>query len=253
MPTIWALGDLHLSFGTPNKSMDVFGPSWEEHPQKIKAGWKKIVSNEDLVLIPGDISWATKISEAMPDLEWIDALPGKKVMIRGNHDYWWPSLKKLTEILPPSITALHNNSMVWEGIAIGGARLWDTPEYRFSSYIVKVENPVAKTVKKDQKIIDEENSKIFAREINRLKLSLSTIDTNCKKRIVMTHYPPLSADLENSQASQILEQHQIDACVFGHLHSVRPNSLPFGKKEGVQYLLTSCDYIDFTPAKIMQL
>lgn len=140
---VWAIGDLHLSFGTPEKKMDVFGPHWIDHPKKIEAHWREKITKDDLVLIPGDISWSKSIAGAMPDLEWIHSLPGTKVMIRGNHDYWWSSLKRLREIMPPSIHLIQNDTFTWNNIIIGGARLWDTPEYNFNSYIPYFENPVS--------------------------------------------------------------------------------------------------------------
>ena len=127
--TIWALADLHLSFGVPDKEMDVFGPKWKNHPEKIRANWEKLVKPDDLVLLPGDISWGMHPEEALPDLNWIDSLPGTKVMIRGNHDYWWTSISKVEKVLPKSIHVIQNNIYRWKDVIICGARLWDTEEY----------------------------------------------------------------------------------------------------------------------------
>src|SRR5690348_10918520 len=128
--TIWVLSDPHLSFGVPSKDMATFGPTWERYAEKIQMHWKEKISPRDLVLIPGDISWAMKLTEALPDLQWIDALPGKKVILRGNHDHWWGSLAKLSQAMPPSISVIQNNAITWETnnktrVAIGGSRLWD--------------------------------------------------------------------------------------------------------------------------------
>src|ERR1700722_10971321 len=133
--TVWAIADLHLSFGTPKKKMDIFGGKWVDHAAKVEFSWMQVVNHEDLVLIPGDISWAMAIEEARVDLEWIDALPGTKVMIKGNHDYWWSSLGKVKKILPPSCHLIQNDAFHWKGIAVGGARLWDTTEFGFEKYI----------------------------------------------------------------------------------------------------------------------
>jgi len=249
---IWAIADLHLAFGVPEKTMEVFGPAWKNYTQKIEAHWREKVSAEDLVLIAGDISWGMTLEEALVDLQWIDALPGTKLILRGNHDYWWPSAAKLSKALPSSIRFIHNNTFTWEGIAIGGSRLWDTPEYNFHPFIVFQENPRARIKTKEELAKEkEEEERIFVRELERLKLSLSQLDKNAKMRIAMVHYPPLGADLAPSRASLLLEQAKIDHCVFGHLHNLRPGSLPFGKARGVNYLLTSCDYIDFTPVQIL--
>lgn len=245
---IWALGDLHLSFGVPDKSMDPFGERWQHHPEKIERQWKKAISSDDLVLIPGDISWAMRPEEALPDLEWIHALPGTKLLLRGNHDYWWTSLSKLEKILPSSLHLIQNNMFAWKDWAIGGARLWDTPEFSFGEYIEYIDNPRAKTLVEPE--IPKDIEKIYERELNRLELSLKCFPHHLKKRIAMTHYPPISSRLEPSRASAILEKYGVNICVFGHLHNVRNHSLPFGTKNGVQYILTSCDYCDFTPVRI---
>jgi len=245
---IWAIGDLHLSFGVPDKSMAVFGSNWKEHAQKIASNWKGLISPEDLVLIPGDISWALKPEDAVPDLEWIDSLPGTKVMIKGNHDFWWGSLKKTTAILPPSIHLIQNNAFHFKDIAIGGARLWDTPEYSFHSFIEFQENPRAK---KEDLVQEELNQNIFNRELERLTLSLQEVDKQATIRIAMTHYPPIGADMKPSRAAQILEEHNIDICVFGHLHNLKESALSFGEKNGVRYSLTSCDYLNFKPIRLL--
>jgi predicted phosphohydrolase len=250
--SIWALSDLHLAFGAPEKTMEDFGPSWEKYAEKISANWKKMISAEDLVLIPGDISWAMRLEEALTDLKWIDALPGTKVILRGNHDYWWPSSSKLAKALPPSIHFIQNNAFLWKDVAIGGSRLWDTPEYSFNSFIEFKENPRARVKTQEERAKEkEEDERIFVRELERLKLSLSQLDKNAKLRIAMTHYPPIGADLASSRASQILEAFEIDVCVFGHLHNVRAGALKFGEARGVKYVFTSCDYLDFVPVKLM--
>lgn len=248
---IWAIGDLHLSFGVQNKSMDVFGPRWKDHAERIASHWKATVHPEDLVLIPGDISWAMRIEEAAQDLNWIDQLPGTKVMIKGNHDYWWGSLKKLATILPPSIHLIQNNVFVWKDAAIGGARLWDTPEYGFGKYIEFQENPRERSITQEEIAQEELSQKLFDRELERLKMSLKAMPPLAKVRIAMTHYPPIGADLQPSRASQILEQHQIQVCVFGHLHNIKADIPLFGERNGIRYLLAAADYIHFQPIAVI--
>ncbi|MES2273832.1 MAG: metallophosphoesterase [Chlamydiota bacterium] len=249
---IWAIGDLHLSFGVKNKSMDIFGPQWENHAQKIASHWKSMIDPADLVLVPGDLSWALKLEDAVPDLQWVDDLPGTKVMIKGNHDYWWGSLKKIAEVLPPSIHLIQNNAFHWKDVAIGGARLWDTPEYSFGSYIEFRENPREKEKNLEEMIQEDLSQKIFERELERLKMSLKALDPKAAVRIAMTHYPPIGADLkEPSRAGQILEQNGIQICVFGHLHNIGPGHSLFGEKNNVRYVLTSCDYLRFQPIAIL--
>jgi len=249
MASIFSLADLLLSFGVSNKEMDFFGEQWKNWTARLKENWCDLIKNEDLVLIAGDISWALHPEEAKADLEFIHALPGTKVLLKGNHDFWWNSLSKVEKILPPSLHLIQNNSFLWNNIAIGGARLWDTSEYQFGAYIEYQENPRAKkliSVDPDSK----ENERIFKRELERLELSLKSLSKNADARIAMTHYPPISADLKDSRASLILEKYGIDAAVFGHLHNVKQDTPIFGKKNGINYYLTSCDYLNFKPIRI---
>lgn len=244
---IWTLSDLHLAFGVPSKSMEVFGPVWKEYPQKVALHWKERIAPSDLVLIPGDISWAMRLEVALIDLAWIDALPGTKVLIRGNHDYWWSSLSKMAQVMPPSIHLIHNNIFIWEDVAIGGSRLWDTPEYQFGAYTVMQPRLGAPS----STVADPaEDEKIFVRELERLKLSLAQFPQGVRRKIAMTHYPPIGADLAPSRVSALLEAYGVDTCVFGHLHSLREGSLPFGVARGVRYILSSCDYLGFVPVKL---
>lgn len=232
--------------------MEVFGPNWERYAEKIQQSWLNHIKQEDLVLIPGDISWATKLEDALVDLNWIDQLPGTKLLLKGNHDYWWPSSAKLEAALPSSIHFVYNNSFDWNEVTIGGTRLWDTDEYRFDTFIEIQENPRSKSKSVEQLAAQyEEDAKIFQRELERLKLSLKQLNPKAKVRLAMTHYPPIGADLEPSSASQILEEYKIDICIFGHLHNVRKKSLPFGEARGVKYVFASADYIDFTPILIL--
>ena len=246
---IWALADLHLSFGVPDKAMDVFGEQWVGYTEKVEKNWRAHISQDDLVLIAGDISWAMHPQEAVPDLEWIHHLPGTKVIIRGNHDYWWTSLAKVEKHLPSSIHLIQNNAYHWQDVSIAGARLWDTAEYSFGEYINYQKNARAKAISPQQND-PAETERIFLRELARLEMSLKCLKKDAKVRLVMVHYPPIGALLEDSRVSKLLEKYQVDVCVFGHLHNVKNASLPFGEKNGVRYVLTACDYVDFMPVKI---
>lgn len=242
--SIWAIADLHLSFSTPEKSMDIFGENWEGYQEKIKKHWIQVVQPHDLVLLSGDLSWASHFEQALIDLNWIDSLPGTKVIIKGNHDYWWPSNKKLSERLPSSIHFINQNAFHWNQISIGGTRLWDTEEYRFNQYIEMKENPKERAQEKED---PQETKRIFERELLRLEKSLCQMDSAAKVKIVMTHYPPIGADLKSSKTSELLESFGVNLAVFGHLHNVKQGALPFGEKKGIRYFLTSCDYLNFTP------
>jgi predicted phosphohydrolase len=250
--SIFALADPHLSFGVPEKSMEVFGPFWAGYTKKIEKNWKEMISPDDLVLIPGDISWAMHLEDAVADLKWIHALPGTKVMIKGNHDFWWSSPKKMQEVMPSSIHFIQNNVFNWKDVSIGGTRLWDTNEYQFSSYIDFQENPRSqrKTTEELEKQ-KEQDQKIFERELQRLEMSLRGLNQDAKIRIALTHYPPISADLKPSRASEILERHGIQYCVFGHLHNLKKGVSLFGEYNKIQYILSSCDYLNFSPLRII--
>lgn len=230
---IWAIADLHLSFGATNKSMEVFGPIWKDYQQKIEFHWREHVHDADLVLIAGDISWAMHREEAQKDLDFIDKLPGVKVLIKGNHDYWWGTSAKVKKDLPASLHLIQNSAFTYKNISIGGARLWASKDIRY-----------------DGVTCSEQDEKIYLREIERLKLSLSQLDPKATFRIAMTHYPPISLDLSDSKTSKTLEEFHIDVCVFGHLHNLsRP--VVFGEKNKVQYFLTAADYLEFAPKEIL--
>jgi len=246
---VWAIADLHLSFGCQGKEMDIFGPEWKAHYEKIALSWDESVAKEDLVLLAGDISWAMYPEEARKDLEWIEKRPGLKVMIRGNHDYWWQSASKVRKILPPSIRALSNDAINFEHVAICGTRLWDSPEYSFGSYVNQKETL---GVLKMKEAASPDDEKIFQREIGRLKLSLEAMNKEASIKICMTHYPPIGATLEDSTVSKLLEQYGVTYCIFGHLHSLKSNLKLFGEKNGISYLLTSCDYLDFKLQKVVE-
>jgi uncharacterized protein len=247
--SVWAIADLHLSFGIPNKKMDVFGSVWTNYTQTIENAWRASIKEKDLVLIAGDISWATKLEDAIPDLEWIHRLPGTKVLIKGNHDFWWHSLAKIKKILPPSCHLIQNDSFMWHDIAIAGTRLWDDPQLSFHNIIDFKEQENVKKLTEDD--TSEEKEKIYVRELDRLEISLKSMSPSAKTRLVMTHYPPIGPYLEETRASQLLEKYHVDCCVFGHLHSVKPDLHLFGEKNGVRYFLTACDYLEkFQPLKI---
>lgn len=247
--SVWAIADLHLAISDPLKLMDYFGEPWIHYTEKIKKNWNELVKAEDLVLIPGDISWAMKPEQAKIDLDWIHQLPGTKIMLRGNHDFWWTSLKQVEKILPPSIHVIQNNAWQWQDFCIGGTRLWDSTEYNFNPYIQFVKNERAKVLV-EQVNDSAQNQTIFQRELARLELSLKEMNKKPGRRIVMTHYPPISADLQESSSALMLEKYNVSLCVFGHLHNVKKEMPMFGTRKGIPYILASADYIDFKPILI---
>ncbi len=251
---VFALSDPHLSFGVPNKSMDRFGEEWIHHPQKIERNWRAIVTPQDVVIVPGDISWAKKLPDVMPDLEWLHGLPGTKIILQGNHDYWWPSTTLLDQELPASLRFVQNNHVKVGPFLFFGTRLWDTKEYSLFDLIAwdPKKGPIP-GMKNDSDL--ETQERLYDREIQRLKLSIATLPQHEPGiRIGLTHYPPLDHLLNPSRASKLLEEAGAKHVVFGHLHSIKPewNGKAFGKSNGVEYHLTACDYIDFTPKLICE-
>ncbi len=251
---IFALSDPHLSFGVPNKSMDRFGPEWVNHPAKIERNWRELVGPKDVVLVPGDISWAKKLPDVMPDLEWLHGLPGTKILLQGNHDYWWPSASLMEQELPSSIRFVQNNHVRIGPFFFFGTRLWDTREYSLFDLIAwdpkKGEIP---GMKNDADL--ETQERLYERELQRLKISIASLPQDEPGiRIALTHYPPLDHLLTPSRASALIAETGARHVVFGHLHSVKPewSGKAFGESNGVQYHLTACDYIDFTPKLICE-
>jgi len=225
---LYAIGDLHLSF-TSNKPMDIFGENWIAHSEKIKNNWELMITENDVVLIPGDISWASTLDEAMIDLKWLDDLPGQKWLLRGNHDYWWSSVTKMNKLFD-SIHFLQNSYFKYKDYGICGTRGWDCPnEHEYT----------------------EHDYKIYNREQIRLKLSLdSAVKDKVKKLIVMTHYPPVYEAFETSDVTQILEEYNVEMALYGHVHTAFTGIVE-GEYNNVNYRCVSSDYIDFKPVRIL--
>ena len=249
---VWTISDLHLSFGTPNKNMDVFGEKWINHPTKIKKNWEKYITKDDLILIAGDISWGLHEKEALKDLEWIDSLPGNKVLIKGNHDLWWKSSSKVRKILPSSIHIIYNDAITFGNITIGGTRLWDAPNLNYYKYI-DIKEIKNVNIKKKQFTEDEiqKDAKIFKKELDRLARSLDAMDKQAKYKILMVHYPPIPPDLSDNEFSRLIKDEDINICIYGHLHNLFSDAPVNFSKDGTKYLCTACDYIDFVPIKLL--
>lgn len=244
---IFALADLHLSFSCPGKDMNVFGPLWDNYHEKIKDNWQRVVAKDDLVLIPGDICWAMKLEEALIDLAFIDSLNGTKVLIRGNHDYWWPSISKLEKLPFNSLKFIHNNALLINDVAFCGTRLWDSNEFSFKDYIQFIDNPRAK----EKSPVD--NEKIFDSELKRLELSISQLSKEAKIKIALVHYPPIGKDLKQTKASKMFEEAGISHVCFGHLHNLKTRLNPYGQARGVTYHFVAADEVNFLPQLILEI
>lgn len=224
---IYALGDLHLSLGT-DKPMDVFGGRWENYTEKIYENWQSIVGENDAVIIPGDVSWATYLENSYDDFKFIDELNGRKIIMKGNHDYWWTTMRKMENYFSEcgftTISLIHNNAVWHEDTAVCGTRGW----YGGS------ENP------EDEKILD--------RERKRLILSLEAAVRLKKKRIVVgMHYPPIDITGEDRGFIEIMKNYGVSSCVYGHLHSYAHRNAVVGEVEGIELKLVSGDFVNFSP------
>ncbi|ACB84586.1 metallophosphoesterase [Natranaerobius thermophilus] len=241
---LFAISDLHLAFQV-DKPMDIFGPSWENHHEKLETFWKDSVSNEDTVIIGGDISWALKLEEAKLDLDFIHSLPGKKIIFKGNHDYWWESYSKVKRVLPESIEAIQNNFFPFDrekSIAICGTRGWQVPLTDDKSYKQNNEQFSEQ---------QEHNKKIFNRELHRLELSMNAaIDEGFENLIVTLHYPPFYKHNPCSQFAELMEKYNVKICLYGHLHGKDHENAFVGVKNNISYNFIAGDYLDFKPLKI---
>lgn len=222
---IYAISDLHISTNT-NKPMDVFGGNWVGYLDKIKADWQEKVSDEDLVLIGGDISWAMNMEDAEKDIKSFFDLKGTKILIKGNHDYWWSGIGKVREMLPENVYALQNDSIRLNGVVICGSRCWSVP---------------------GSPDFNEQDMKIYLRETERLKLSLKSAKNLLQegdKLLALVHFPPFNVKRDSSAFTDIFEEYGVNAVVYGHLHGKSVRADKIVEKNGIKYYLTSCDQVD---------
>jgi len=226
---IYAIGDLHLSFAR-DKTMEIFGYGWKNHTQRLEEGWRRVVAEEDLVIVPGDISWAIKAEEAQVDLLWVSKLPGTKLLIKGNHDYWWSTTTKARSIMPPKMNVLLSDVYYWGDVAIVGIRGWTCPgDYSFN-------------YKKDYYI--------YKKESERLERLLTRVaKSNPKKIIVAMHFPPFNHRKEPSGFTRSMMAAGVNLCVYGHLHDTALKYVFDGWLDGVQYLCVSSDKLGFKPSR----
>lgn len=222
---IYAISDLHMSTNS-NKPMDVFGGNWIGYMDKIRADWNAKVKDDDLVLIGGDISWAMNIKDAEKDILALKDLKGKKIMVKGNHDYWWSGIGKVREILPEKFYAIQNDFVKFNDVIICGSRCWSVP---------------------GAPDFDEKDRKLYLRETERLKLSFNAVNKIREEKdkvIALIHYPPFNVRRESSLFTDIFEENKVDAVVYGHLHGKDVRADKLVVKNGIKYYLTSCDQVD---------
>ncbi len=232
---LFAISDLHLSLGV-DKPMDIFGEQWVDHAARMQRAWDEMVAPDDWVLVGGDTSWGLNLAQAQPDLDWLCARPGHKILIKGNHCTWWQSRAKVERALDDSVQLLQNNAVkMADGTVVIGTRLWDPPDAPWA---------------------DDKAATVFARELERLKLSVQAGEKlgGCveggARTIALVHYPPRYSDGRETEAVRILQAAHVQVCVYGHLHG-KDHKYGFqGEADGIRYHLASVDAIDFRPIPI---
>ncbi len=222
---------MHLESGT-GKTMDRFGDNWRNHDRKIFDAWERIGRDDDLLLIVGDTSWAMRFEDATADLTRIGRMKGQKVMLKGNHDYWWQSLTKMSKALDSSIRFLQGTSIIEGRVAIAGTRGWICPN---DSYF------------------KEQDAKIYEREVGRLRAALESLkgrESEYDRLIVALHYPPTNDRREASGFTELIDQYKSDVCVYGHVHGEFIKDAFTGARGETFYYLVSADAVEFAPAEI---
>ncbi|HHZ05754.1 MAG TPA: serine/threonine protein phosphatase [Clostridiales bacterium] len=224
--SLFAIADLHLSLGT-NKPMDVFN-GWNDYVSRLEQNWRAVVTENDTVVIAGDISWAMKLEETFKDFTFLESLPGKKLLLKGNHDYWWVTRKKIEDYLAAnsfnSISLVFNSAKAVEQYAVCGTRGWF------------------------YEIISEEDKKILNREVGRLETSIKAALLLNKEPVVFLHYPPIYGDNQCTEILDILKKYNIKKCYYGHIHGGNAAKKAItGEYYGINFSLISCDYTGFVP------
>lgn len=225
---LYTIGDLHLSFAT-EKPMDIF-KGWENYQEKIEHNWRSKITAEDTVVVAGDVSWAQSMEEGLLDFQFLQSLPGEKILLKGNHDYWWTTVKKMEDFLfahgLDTIKILHNSCIVTQNVAVCGSRGW----------------LFEKGEAHDQKIL--------AREAGRLELSIQAAGNTDKEKIVFLHYPPVFGEAQSPEILDVLLKHEIKRCYYGHIHGAGMQFALNGIYMGIDFRLISADFIGFDPIKV---
>ena len=225
---LYAIGDTHLSLSS-DKPMDVFGGGWLGYVEKLKEGFSQI-SPEDTVVLCGDLSWGMSLEEAREDFAFLNELPGRKVMLKGNHDYWWNTASKMNKFFQENgfdtLNILHNNCILYGDVALCGTRGWFYEEDR-----------------------GEHSAKVFNRELMRLEASLKAAGE--REKLCFLHYPPLYQGYRCQEIIDLLHRYEVKRCYYGHLHGGSHRLAVCGMRDGVEYGLVAADYLRFKPEKIL--
>lgn len=231
MPRLFAIADLHLS-ETGQKPMDRFGDLWHDHARRMADAWDEDVGPDDTVLVAGDISWARNPAEAEPDMAWLAARPGRKLVLKGNHDSWWGSPSKVRRLLPPCCTPLHHDAHEAHGVCVLGARGWLAPDDPWAT---------------------PEDAPVFRRELERLDLSIKAASRDGLRglpRIAMTHYPPWLLGREPTAVVPRLRRAGVRLCVYGHLHGEDHALALRGEAGGIDWRFVAADAVGFRPVEL---
>ena len=230
--SLYVIADLHLPFGV-NKPMDIFG-GWDNYVERLEYNWQRKIKPEDTVVIPGDLCWALKLEESLPDFRFLEGLNGRKILLKGNHDLWWNTVTKIKYFFAAndikSVSIVFNSCEEYEGLGICGTRGWIS-EYG-----------------------EPADEKVLAREAGRLEASICAAEAQGLKPVVFLHYPPLYLTGVNEPVMQVLVRHGITECFYGHIHGKKGHACAFrGEHEGINYHLVSSDYLQFDPLDITYL
>ena len=251
---IWGLADLHLSFSGA-KPMDRFGAHWVDHVARVETSWRARVAESDVVCLPGDLSWAMRPGEVEEELSWLGGLPGRKVLIKGNHDYWWASAAKVRRLLPEGAYAVHNDAVTFDGATFGGARGWVDDSLDFSGLLPEPADDGGEPQAQHGIRSAEEDRRLYQRDLRRLETSLRQLGSDAAVRVALLHFPPTSPALEETPVTRLLERHRIDVAVFGHIHGPGWETFanPYGELGGVRYFLASADFAHFRPVLLAEV
>jgi len=281
--SIYAISDLHLSLANP-KPMDIFGPAWVNHPEKLRENWDAVVTDADIVLLPGDLSWAMRLPEAKPDLDFVAERPGRKILIRGNHDYWWQrqATSRIQRIVDRNLTFLQGTSVVMDGAGITGTRGWrvdwearghgwergrvgewengrqglpsprptNTPRRRLSGFGASATLPNLGEGTESEIRDPQSGERILQRELAYLERGLQSIPESASPKIAMLHFPPFDERLQPNEFAHLLTEYSVDILVYGHAHIGLGGWLE-GMADGVRYYMVSADVVDFVPQLIV--
>lgn len=235
--SLFVISDLHLDVLTNEKSMEVFGDKWKDYTNKIKKNWCAVVNENDTIIIPGDISWALTLEDSLTDLKWINELPGKKILMKGNHDFWWSTVTKMKRFFAENglttFDILHNNALEVESYILAGSRGW---------FVDKTVQP--------QKSVTVDYDKILNREQIHLRMSLNEAkalkEESGKEILAFFHFPPVWSDFRCEEILNILKEYNVSRAFFGHIHGSYNHS-SFFEHDEIQFKMISADFINFIP------